>query len=159
CLSGYQNKDNNPANGCEYNCTNSCSFPFATGACDAAGSCFFDKCLLNHYDLNNNPADGCEYSCAPTNNSVAICDGRDNNCDGKVDEIFNLQTDPNNCGQCGKSCAAFFPHSTVACQAGACVWTGCQPGFNNDDGQTANGCEYSCTPTNGGVEKCDNVDN
>ena len=39
------------------------------------------------------------------------------------------------------------------------LWTGCDPGYNNDDGQPNNGCEYACTKTNNGVEICDGIDN
>ena len=163
CLAGYQNADSNPANGCEYNCQASCSFPFASGVCDVSSNCSMGACQLDYYDIDKSASNGCEYHCTPTNGSVEICDGKDNNCDGNVDETFNLNTDAANCGQCGTNCGSYFPGSTVACQVVAnkptCVWTGCKPGFQNTDGVSANGCEYVCTKTNGGVEICDNVDN
>ena len=31
---------------------------------------------------------------------VEVCDGKDNDCDGSVDEDFDLQTDPRHCGSC-----------------------------------------------------------
>jgi hypothetical protein len=43
------------------------------------------------------------------------CNGMDDDCDGKTDEAFNLQTDSANCGGCGTSCAA-----GEACCAGKC---------------------------------------
>jgi hypothetical protein len=160
CLPGYSNLDGNAANGCEYNCKASCSFPFATGVCGADGSCTFGQCVLNHYDLNQNPADGCEYACAPTGASE-LCDGKDNDCNGQVDEGFNLQADPNNCGSCGKRCDVLFPNAVVACQLQGgqptCVQTGCKPGFFDKDQNPANGCEYGCVAT--GPEVCDGLDN
>jgi HYDIN/CFA65/VesB-like, Ig-like domain len=36
---------------------------------------------------------------------------------------------------------------------------GCPPGLWDTNGNTADGCEYSCTQTNGGVELCDDLDN
>tara|TARA_Y100000310_G_scaffold53139_1_gene48739 strand:+ start:615 stop:5924 length:5310 start_codon:yes stop_codon:yes gene_type:complete len=33
-----------------------------------------------------------------------LCDGEDNNCDGEIDEGFDLKKDNNNCGQCGIVC-------------------------------------------------------
>lgn len=162
CLTGYTDLDGNPANGCEYNCKASCSFPFATGICGAGGTCTFGQCLLNHYDLDKDPQNGCEYACSPTGVSE-LCDGKDNNCDGQVDEGFNFNNDPNNCGGCGKRCDVLFPNATVACQVKSgqptCVSTGCKPGYYDKDGNPANGCEYDCAPTNGGVEICDGIDN
>jgi len=163
CFPGYLDRNGNPADGCEYSCEAACTFPFATGVCQPDGTCTFGQCLIGYHDLNNDPSDGCEYACTPTNNSQEACDGKDNDCDGAVDETFDLNTDQQNCGQCGNQCSVYFPNSTTACQlvggAPTCVWTGCLPGFNNDDGQTSNGCEYACTKTNGGVEVCDGIDN
>lgn len=163
CYPGYLDKNGDPLDGCEYSCESVCAFPFARGVCQPDGSCTFGQCLLGYYNLDQDPSNGCEYACSPTNNGQEACDARDNDCDKLVDEDFDLGTDANNCGVCGKRCEVFFPNSTTACQAvageAACVWTGCKPGFNNDDGQTANGCEYQCMPTEGGVEMCDGVDN
>ncbi|MBN1946858.1 MAG: hypothetical protein JW797_14385 [Bradymonadales bacterium] len=69
--------------------------------------------------------------------SQEICDFRDNNCDGQVDEpfvneegLYVLDTD---CQTCGNSCAQRFPEGyTAACQVidgkALCVVTGCPPG-------------------------------
>ncbi|RYE94904.1 MAG: exo-alpha-sialidase, partial [Myxococcales bacterium] len=163
CIDGYSNVDGQPANGCEYSCQASCSFPFATGTCGPGGSCTFGQCLLGHYNLDSNTANGCEYACDVTNGGVEICDGQDNDCNGQIDETFSFTTDAFNCGGCGKRCDVLFPNATVACQvknsSPTCVFTGCKPGFNDDDSNPANGCEYSCTPSNGGVEICDGQDN
>jgi hypothetical protein len=162
CLQGYSDKDKDPANGCEYSCQSTCNFPFATAMCGADGTCSFGQCLLGHYDLDKDPSNGCEYSC-DFSSAFEVCNGKDDNCDGQVDETFDFNNDPDNCGSCGKACAPFFPNAVVACQvkngAPTCVSTGCKPGFEDQDNNPANGCEYSCTPTNGGVEICDGVDN
>jgi hypothetical protein len=36
--------------------------------------------------------------------AVEICDGQDNNCDGQIDEGFDLTSDNANCGACGRAC-------------------------------------------------------
>ncbi len=43
------------------------------------------------------------------------CDSMDNNCDGRVDEGFDLMTDDDNCGRCGMSCS-----TGLSCSAGMC---------------------------------------
>jgi hypothetical protein len=36
--------------------------------------------------------------------ATEVCDGKDNNCDGQVDEPFDLKADNANCGRCGVAC-------------------------------------------------------
>ncbi len=47
--------------------------------------------------------------------AVEVCDGRDNDCDGIVDNPDLLRTDPNNCGACW-----------VQCRSGLCVDGACR---------------------------------
>ncbi len=50
---------------------------------------------------------------------VERCDGLDNDCNGRVDESFDLQTDRVNCGGCGIVCNA-----VAKCEMGRCVGPG-----------------------------------
>ncbi len=84
-----------------------------------------------------------------------ICDEEDNDCDGLVDEGFNILIDPGNCGGCGQECV--LPNAFPACDEGSCAIARCEVGFNDLDGVTANGCEYACIDS--GAELCDTVDN
>ena len=152
-------------------CNHVCGFFQATPHCvptglpppDPPGDCVFDPlvdCRPGFHDANHMQADGCEYQCSPTNGGVEICDFLDNDCDGVIDETLDTSMDPANCGLCGRTCS--FPHATPRCSMGTCLFnpaTDCQTGFHDIDGTQLNGCEYACTPTNGGVEKCDGVDN
>ena len=84
------------------------------------------------------------------------CDGDDDDCDGTIDEGFDLTQDPANCGACGNRC--FQPNTAGTCEDSDCVYQ-CLPGFVDTDDDLSNGCEYPCTVTGGGVETCDLADN
>jgi len=68
-----------------------------------------------------------------------LCDRRDNDGNGEIDEGFDLQTNPDHCGACGTSCAV--ESGASACVDGACVYTACPDGLADCDGDFANGCE------------------
>ena len=87
---------------------------------------------------------------------LEVCDGKDNNCDGQIDEGFNLQTDPTNCGVCGKKCE--FNNAVGACVNGGCVITTCKSGFGNVDNDASNGCEYTCPVNPTTSESCNGKD-
>jgi hypothetical protein len=152
---------------CGHNCE--VTKPFGTRvmspAC-VAGACQFE-CLPDYYDRNGDlptlgeASNGCESYCVVTN-PTELCDGVDNDCNGVVDEGFFLQTDPANCGACGRSCEALKgPNSVVTgCVAGSCQFACAGPGFVDLNGDVAfgsagNGCE--CVVS---AEVCgDGVDN
>ncbi len=151
-----------------------CSNANAEPAC-IDGLCMIASCNEGFHDVNGNPYDGCEYECTRTviNESDAdgtCTDGQDNDCDGRTDgddldcsscvpeycngldddcdtltdEDFDLRSDPLNCGECFFICPA-RPHATPQCILGECHIQ-CEPGWENLDGNPANGCESSCTP-------------
>ena len=68
-------------------CGLTCSYPFARAVC-ATGSCQMSTCLAGFFDANGSDSDGCE--CQKTNGGVEVCDGIDNNCDGRIDEPTGL---------------------------------------------------------------------
>jgi hypothetical protein len=82
-------------------CTSFSGFTGGTLACSP--SCQFDFSACT--------------GCIPT---PEVCDGLDNNCNGVVDEGFNLSSDPFNCGGCGNVCPD-GPSGTKACMAGSCI--------------------------------------
>ncbi|MEZ4406664.1 MAG: MopE-related protein [Polyangiales bacterium] len=135
-------------------CGSDCAMMIRNGipACNA-GRCAIMRCDVGFIDLDNDPSNGCEYACVNTGSEV--CDGVDNDCNGGVDEPFDLQSDLANCGRCGAACA--FAGASAACQMGACVMGACRPGFVDLDGDPSNGCELACTPS--GPEVCDGRDN
>src|SRR5262249_50631993 len=85
-----------------------------------------------------------------------ICDTKDNNCNGQVDETFNLQSgDTNNCGTCNHVCS--LAHAVPKCASGTCQILACNSGYVDANGNAADGCELAWTAT--GPEVCDGKDN
>ncbi|MGM0576891.1 MAG: putative metal-binding motif-containing protein [Myxococcota bacterium] len=70
--------------------------------------------------------------------SESSCDGRDNDCDGAVDDDF--ESDVDNCGSCGHQCTN--AHGGTLCAEGACVPT-CDDGWKSCDADPDDGCETS----------------
>ncbi len=187
CEIGFVDLDDNPNNGCEYECQNTgaercdgvdnncdgatdegfdltsdvgncgscgnvCVFPNASASC-MSSTCTMGTCNAGFVDLDSDPANGCEYACAST--GTEACNSVDDDCDGSVDEAFDLLTDAANCGTCGVACT--FPNATGVCTMGTCGVGSCAAGYYDIDGDPATGCEYPCTPS-GGVDDCDGVD-
>lgn len=69
------------------------------------------------------------------------CNDFDDDCDGLVDEDFDLLTDPDNCGRCGRTCPDAPENGTGStCEEGACVLQ-CDPGFGDCNRDPVDGCE------------------
>jgi len=67
------------------------------------------------------------------------CNGVDDNCDGTIDEGFDLDNDPANCGACGTVCPDGL-HASGRCEGGSCALT-CATGFFDCNRNPADGCE------------------
>jgi hypothetical protein len=146
-------------------CNNSCSTLNGTPTC-SAGVCGwtcnqnFQHCGMGNTgcDTASNTVDncgGCGNVCTPTNASSNSCSSATScsytcqtgfldclktgaNTDGCESSINSV----NSCGGCGNVCDTV--HSTGAsCPAGACMYTGCMPGYIdcNQTAPNADGCE------------------
>jgi len=135
-------------------CGVSCILPGALTICEL-GKCKYLGCAPGFHDMNKDQKDGCEYPCVAT--GAELCDGKDNDCNGKTDETFDLQTDVDNCGACGNACQ--LANAVVKCEGGTCKIQQCKTGFIDKDKNDQNGCEEPCTLSNGGTELCDGKDN
>ena len=62
-----------------------------------------------------------------------VCDALDNDCSGSTDEVFDLQSDPSNCGACGTVCSIRGPGLPAACSLGACLPPEVQPTIETCD--------------------------
>jgi len=93
------------------------------------------------------------------------CNGRDDDCDGEIDEGIDLSSDPEACGGCGNVCD--LEAAVPRCEASQCVIARCLPGAADLDGDPLNGCEAMCAieetlpspPFCDGPDCCDGADN
>ncbi len=139
------------------------------------GICSYERCETDWYDIDPD-VPGCEYYC-PWNpdreerqdlGGTVGC-GRDDDCDGEVDEDLDLCGDIDNCGQCGRHCVT--PNAVPVCVTYAghgelctsenttCHVESCEAGWVDANDSWEDGCEYQCTRTRGGQEICDGLDN
>lgn len=77
----------------------------------------------------------CQQQCLPT--------GQLAECLPPGASAFDAGTDPLNCGQCGRSCAA-PANAATRCAQGECGRGPCQAGFFDLDGPVVFGCESTC---------------
>ncbi len=89
-----------------------------------------------------------------TGTGAVSCDAGTVACDGAC---VDLDADPNNCGQCGRTC--ILTDGEAACAAGECALDSCDVGFADCDGELANGCEtmVSCQSGDGCTTACDSL--
>ncbi|HYP89553.1 MAG TPA: MopE-related protein [Polyangiaceae bacterium] len=136
-------------------CGNVCIFTGAEAMC-VKGKCEIGECRDARYDLDGDPNNGCEYACSPAADDVEVCNYLDDDCDGVVDNGFDLTSDAENCGVCGTACSLLHADSQCQEKSGtpSCVVNGCEDGWYDIDGVDANGCEYQCEKTGPGGVAC-----
>ena len=126
---------------------NSCTFPRSACMGKCCGVCTQGMAIC---------AGGQRVCQAGSGPKLEVCNGTDDNCDGQIDEGFDLKIDVLNCGKCGTAC--MLPNAVPACAAGACVIATCKLGFADLDKNPANGCEYTCPVNPPTVETCNGKD-
>jgi hypothetical protein len=121
CAAGAGDCDGDPRNGCEADLASDLRHCLACGTACAG-------------------APGADAVCAPTGCATrcragfADCDGRAaNGCE------VELAADASHCGACGRACAV--ANGQGRCAAGVCGRERCNAGFDDCDGDPANGCE------------------
>src|SRR5690606_24498682 len=101
-------------------------------------------CVPNCPDLDQDGWTTCAGDCNDSDPSmhpgaIEQCNGADDDCNGQVDEGWNFNSDPMNCGGCNLVCTP-MPNSTPACVNGNCTLI-CDQGYMDCDGNYLNGCE------------------
>jgi hypothetical protein len=94
----------------------------------------------------------CVATCGPPE---TVCGGADAGVDGGAAYCSDLQTDFNNCGNCGKACAT-GANAVPACSGGVCGLL-CNPGYANCDVSPTDGCEVHVTVDPSNCGSCGNV--
>ncbi len=93
-------------------------------SCDGQDS---DMCAEGEFVCN---ASGGAVCSDTTSSTVERCNGQDDDCDGTVDEDFDLRTDPAHCGRCDRSCGASETCVNGSCQLPA--EQACDNGIDDD---------------------------
>lgn len=124
CNAGFEDCDDNPANGCEIEtaesdqncgtCGNDCTAAANGDAECNAGVCQITTCTDPFADCNGDPDDGCE---------------------------TNTDTSAGNCGMCAMGCT--FNNATAVCNGGACEIATCNGAFEDCNGNVNDGCEVN----------------
>jgi YD repeat-containing protein len=152
CDAGFDDCDQDDANGCETNLgtdsesCGACGFSCATGIANAAGVCQSGACAYacnaGFGDCDGDASNGCEtaggcnLTCAA---GTADCDGiAANGCEIATTTLAS-------CGGCGVTCSA-GANATPSCATGACLST-CNAGFADCNGDPADGCEANLSST------------
>ena len=121
------------------------SFPQSEAVCIDDGECRW-RCENGFQNADDSiEPNGCECD----DSGTEVCDQKDNDCDGMVDEHVDKMTDLMNCGGCGNMCEV--PNAAAACVEGSCGVGSCDEGWADCDGDAMNGCEADTT---GDVDHC-----
>ncbi len=116
--------------------------------CDGFTDLDDDECgCVDHdrdgYGENCELGDDCDDTIASVHpGAEELCNYIDDDCDGQTDEGFDLQTDPDNCGECGWVCRESIPE---VCDLGKCK-AGCEGGRTD--------CDRACIDTSSDLDNC-----
>jgi hypothetical protein len=146
-------------------CGTSCSYANATGACTSTG-CALMECSAGWRNCDGDVANGCETdatttsncracgvvcsypnaaaTCTPAGCAPGACHPGFGDCDaGQPGCETDLTSTLAHCGACESACS--LPQATAQCvpsgTTGVCSFVSCDPGWDDCDGNLANGCE------------------
>ena len=102
-------------------------------------------CAPNTWDIDGDPNNACEYSCVQASPPVEICNGGDDNCDGAIDEGFDIGVSCDGLGLCGAG--------VIECANGDPSRSTCStnPGQSQDE-STVEICNYQDDDCDTGID-------
>lgn len=131
----------------------------SAGSCGPTNIGNVGRCKLGTLECKPGGVTTCDGAVYP---AFETCNTEDDDCDGNVDEIFDMQRDIKHCGSCTTVCpTGMNANPTCAPPVGNPTGPGqcglaCKPGYKDLDGVP--GCEFGpCFAT--GAEECDGDDN
>ncbi len=104
--------------------------------------CIIAECQPNYWDNDGLYDNGCEAECIKSNNGVEICDGADNDCNGKTDEL-----NPD------VMCPPVLNSNEAKCVQGKCEYV-CNYGYGSCNDDWADGCETDIKNNSEHCGKC-----
>jgi large repetitive protein len=120
--------------------------------CD--GGCKATSCDDGYFNHDDKATD-CEYACTLIGPETCDVDGIDEDCDGQVNNVSDLNAD---CSTLAGAQAATVGSWTCGESVG-CQIQSCAQGTVDLNGSPTDGCELECTPTASTIEQCDGFDN
>ncbi|EYF02010.1 MopE-related protein [Chondromyces apiculatus] len=124
-------------------------------------------CLLNCGGSGGNGGAGGQEVCVPDDPPTELCDNRDNDCNGFVDDIFDIDYEAlTSCGTCSKNCLqellnndpdsiACVPSTNPGVEPGTCSGS-CAADYHDLDGNGS--CEYYCLGSAQPEALCNGID-
>jgi len=160
-------------------CGSACQLDHAVAGCSGS-TCVVSSCTGTWGDCNQLPADGCEYDLSSDMQNCGACgavcqlDHASSQCQGGLCLIVSCDSgwsdcngsdadgcesdtasDPLNCGSCGAACQ--YAHASAACSAGQCSLQACDGGFDDCNGDDADGCEVELASDAAHCGSCQNA--
>ncbi len=133
-----------------------CSDVLSCGECEAPETCG-GASVANQCGCTCTAAHAQSTTCSHGVCAIAACEPGWFDCDAAADNgcEADINTDPQNCSECGKACS--FQNAEAKCATGKCGLGACHTGFGNCDNDDATGCEANTKSDPNNCASCGTV--